>query len=170
MTMNKRFQKCIKNSHDEMNEFIKPGNELVIPLINQLREIMWQYCGVLKDKSNLEKGINELRYLKKRINNVDIRIKYNDKSDLINIFDLKASVISAEATLYCSLKREESRGAHQRSDFKNIEKKQECNYITSMRGNDLEIFRKSLPRLDDKMEKLIENRETIYDNKSRLLE
>ena len=48
-----RSNKTIAIAHEHINKFIKNGNELVRPLQNELRLIMWKYCGVIKNETLL---------------------------------------------------------------------------------------------------------------------
>ena len=86
-----------------INNFIKKGNELITPLQNDLRQIMWKYCGVVKNGDDLNKGLAEINRLKKQVLNIDVRIEDKNFIDLINLLDLKASLISAEATFMSAI-------------------------------------------------------------------
>ena len=100
-----------------VNKFIKNGNELVRPLQYELRQIMWENCGVIKSKDLLNNGLEKIRIIQTKLKDIDIRIDEHSCEDLALIFDLQSSLISAEATILSALERKESRGAHQRSDF-----------------------------------------------------
>ena len=49
-----------------------------------------------------------------------MRVGSTGFSDLSLAFSLDASILTAEATIMSALKRKESRGSHQRSDFPNL--------------------------------------------------
>ena len=69
-----------------------------------------------------------IEIIENKLKNVDVRIDKNNCEDLTLIFDLKASLISAKATIISALERNESRGAHQRSDFKTTNHSFKFNY------------------------------------------
>ena len=54
---------------------------------------------------------------------------------LINLLNLKASILCAKTTIISALERKESRGAHQRSDFNETNYKNDFNYIIYLENN-----------------------------------
>ena len=102
-------------------------------IINNLRKIMWKYCGVVKKESLLREGLKQIKELKDQIKNVDVRIQSNSARDLVLVCDLESSIVTSEATIISAIHRKESRGAHQRSDYPNIDKKN--NYILNVSFN-----------------------------------
>ena len=44
-----RSKECINLAHDKINSFIKSGSQMARPLQRELRNIMWEYCGVVRD-------------------------------------------------------------------------------------------------------------------------
>jgi len=85
----------------------------------EMRETMFEKCGIFRDKKGLEEGIEKIKELKKRYLEAPVQNKgktYN--LDLIRCYELQGMLEVAEAMLVGALKREESRGAHSRLDFK----------------------------------------------------
>ena len=75
-------------------------------------------CGIFRDRGKLEKLTGELEELEKRFENIAI----DDRSDKFNYDLLEAIELGhmlefAELIVAGALKREESRGAHSRTDF-----------------------------------------------------
>ena len=62
-------------------------------------------------------GIKEIENINLRFKNIEVRVDQYNCDDLAMIFDLQSSLISAKATIMSALARNESRGAHQRSDY-----------------------------------------------------
>ena len=56
-----RSSKTILLAHKNINKFIKNGDELVRPLQNELRLIMWEFCGVIKNQKLLLEGLKKLK-------------------------------------------------------------------------------------------------------------
>ena len=73
------------------------------------------------------------RIIQTKLKDIDIRIDEHSCEDLALIFDLQSSLISAEATILSALERKESRGAHQRSDYKEKNPKENVNYIVNLK-------------------------------------
>tara|TARA_Y100001968_G_scaffold330638_1_gene383048 strand:- start:3103 stop:4860 length:1758 start_codon:yes stop_codon:yes gene_type:complete len=167
-----RSQEVIKEAHDNINKFIKNGKELARSLQNELRNIMWEYCGVVRNEKLLFSGLEKVRDLRLRLQDVDVRIDEYNCDDLSLALDLQASLISAEATIISALKRKESRGAHQRSDYPNINTSDKCNYIIELEAtnSEMRISKKITKKLRRKLEDLVNKSNRQTDIKNKLLE
>ena len=74
--------------------------------MRELSDLMWEYCGVVKNKQKLEEGSLKLDLLNKRFFDVEVRVEDNVFNDL-NIFDLQSSLCTAKCSLLSALLREE---------------------------------------------------------------
>ena len=166
-----RSKECINLAHDKINSFIKSGSQMARPLQRELRNIMWEYCGVVRDASKLKKGLEKIDDLKKSLHELDVRPNSEGFEDLMLAFDLEGSIISASATLLSAAKRQESRGAHQRKDFKEIDDSFNLNIKVDMDLNsNLRISEKKLKNMSDAQINAIKNTEEINDLSGKLLE
>jgi succinate dehydrogenase / fumarate reductase flavoprotein subunit len=80
--------------------------------------VMVEDCGVFRNKERLAKGLDKIKELKERFT----RVALTDKSDLYNteilaVIELGTMLELSETILLSALNREESRGAHSRTDF-----------------------------------------------------
>ena len=148
------------------------GDELVKPLQHHLSNVMWEHCGVVKDKKLLVSGLEKVKEIKELIKNVDVRLQYQNCDDLVQIFDLEASTMSAEATIIAALNREESRGSHQRSDYPLLNTSDEYNSYINLNKQtfDLDIQKKNIVSLIDERQNIISKSKKIRDFKGKLLE
>jgi len=152
-------------------DFIKNGKELVRPLHNELRVIMWKYCGVIKNETLLSEGLSKIECIKSKLSDVDVRIDQYNCEDLALIFDLQSSLFSAKATIVSALERNESRGAHQRSDFPLLDPLSEFNCVVSLDDdNNLEISKVPLKKLNNEQKIIVANAKREEDIRNKLLE
>jgi len=169
--IHKRSKKVIENAHENLNSYIKNGSEVARPLQRSLRNIMWEYGGVVKSEKKLKKGLTEIANLKEASKDLDVRPDSEGYQDLMLAFDLQASLISSEATLLSALNREESRGAHQREDFEDIDKKFNVNMKVEFDNNEnLLLTKEDTPSLKKELKSLIAKTKEIDNFEGMLLE
>ena len=169
--IHKRSKKVIENAHENLNSYIKNGSEVARPLQRSLRNIMWEYGGVVKSEKKLNKGLSEIANLKEASKDLDVRPDSEGYQDLMLAFDLQASLISSEATLLSALNREESRGAHQREDFEDIDKKFNVNMKVEFDNNEnLLLTKEDTPSLKEELKSLIAKTKEIDNFEGMLLE
>ena len=125
-TINKKgkFQDIPKSAIDftkaRIDTLIKSGknDENITELGKDLRATMQKHCGVFRFPELLEQGVKEIEAISKRIKNLKIKDNSNVfNSARIDALELMNQVEVAKATMYAANAREESRGAHCRSDF-----------------------------------------------------
>ena len=169
--IHKRSKKVIENAHENLNSYIKNGSEVARPLQRSLRNIMWEYGGVVKSEKKLKKGLSEIANLKEASQDLDVRPDSEGYQDLMLAFDLQASLVSSEATLLSALNREESRGAHQREDFEDIDKKFNVNMKVEFDNNEnLLLTKEDTPSLKEELKSLIAKTKEIDNFEGMLLE
>ncbi len=169
--IHKRSKKVIENAHENLNSFIKNGSEVARPLQRSLRNIMWEYGGVVKNEEKLKKGLQEIENLKEASKDLDVRPDSEGYQDLMLAFDLQASLVSSESTLISALSREESRGAHQRDDYKKINNDFNVNIRVKFdRDENILLSKDKVPALKKDLEGLITNTKEIDNFEGMLLE
>ena len=94
------------------------GSENIVQLGNDLRSIMQQHCGVFRFPELLKEGVKKIHDIAERSE----RLQISDNSNIFNTaridaLELKNLIEVAKATIESACAREESRGAHCRSDF-----------------------------------------------------
>jgi len=169
--IHKRSKKVIENAHQNLNSYIKNGSEVARPLQRSLRNIMWEYGGVVKNEDKLKKGLQEIENLKEASKDLDVRPDSEGYQDLMLAFDLQASLVSSESTLMSALSRKESRGAHQRDDFKEINNDFNVNMRVQFDNDENILLSKdNVPALNKNLKDLINRTKEIDNFEGMLLE
>ncbi len=166
-----RSKSCVKNAHEKIDSFIKPGKEMTRPLQRELRNIMWKHCGVVRDHDRLNEGIQKIDSLKSSILELDVRPDSEGYEDLMLAFDFEGSILSAKATIVSAEARKETRGAHQRTDFPDIDSSFELNFLTSLDENgNIVIKEKKIDALSSELNDVITGTQEIKDYSGKLIE
>jgi succinate dehydrogenase / fumarate reductase flavoprotein subunit len=167
-----RSKKVIDQAHDSINAFLKNGDIVARPLQRSVRDMMWECCGVVRDEKLLQKGISEINNIKEATKKLDVRPDSEGYEDLMLAFDLEGTLASAEATIISAIERKESRGAHQRRDFKETNNKEFLvNYEVHWNNNREAIVTKhDVKPLSPELKKAIDDTSEIDDFSGKLLE
>lgn len=83
-----------------------------------LQRVMWEKVGAFRDAEGLEAALTEIREMRDHVlpaAHVPAGTLFN--TELVEWFELRGGLQTAEAIAVAALAREESRGAHQRTDF-----------------------------------------------------
>ncbi len=165
-----RSQNVIENAHRNLQKRIKKGDQLAFPLQIKLRQLMWEYCGVVRDETSLKKGLDEVNNIKRLLEEVEVIVSDGNYQDLVNIYDLEASLFAAESTILSALNRKESRGSHQRSDFKDLYRDSKFNTIVKNKNGALKCDQKPCKEINKNLIDIVSSREKDIDIKNKLLE
>jgi succinate dehydrogenase / fumarate reductase flavoprotein subunit len=93
----------------------RDGDEDVEAALAALRDTMWEHAGILRDEESLRAGLDALEELRERASDLDVGPVTSESFEFA--VDLGFSLTAAEAVLRGALEREESRGAHYRTDY-----------------------------------------------------
>lgn len=170
LEMQHRSKAVIEQANNKIDGFIKKGSEVARPLQRELRNIMWEHCGVVRDEVKLKEGLKKIADLKEKAKNLDVRPDSEGYEDLVLAFDLEGSIMSAEATILGAIERKESRGAHQRSDYSEMDKNLNVNFKISLLGGVLHIKKDALMPFSDELKTIIKNTKSISDFTGMLVE
>lgn len=93
------------------------GNESVADIKNDLQTVMTGKCGIFRDSRKLAEALKETRRLRERFNNIGISDRgmiFN--TEMMEALELRNLLDFSEVIAVSALAREESRGAHYRTD------------------------------------------------------
>jgi succinate dehydrogenase / fumarate reductase flavoprotein subunit len=125
-----RDRTVVRAADEELSGLVRHGRQFARPLQRALRDAMWETCGVVRDQDGLRRGLDRVAELRELAGQVDVRPTSEGYADLAHALDLRASLVTAEATLLGALARSESRGAHQRRDHPELSPELGVNFQT----------------------------------------
>lgn len=120
-----------QETHDKLSS---KGPENVRAIQRDIRDLMTDYCGVVRDEAGLLEGLRQLNELKDRNSRIGVHPDLSGFAGLSHAFDLSASLLAAQATIESALERRETRGAHNRSDYPDMDPKLQVNLVWSADG------------------------------------
>lgn len=120
-----KIDENIMNTIEKYMEPISDETFDVAELKSKLKDIMWNYAGILRDEDRLLKGLDEIYKLKSEF-------RRNTKCLNKQEYELRNMLCVSQLIIKSALKREESRGAHYRTDFPN--KKEEALHNCVIKG------------------------------------
>lgn len=110
----------ILSTEQKLHQLLEGQGQLTVPqLRKQLQEIMTNHCGIYRQQENLQTGIKRLEKLEQDYHQ---NLGITDRStifnrELINALELNSLIRVGKIILHSALWRQESRGAHYRTDF-----------------------------------------------------
>ena len=103
---------------------------------NQVQQLMQENAGIIREASKLRKGIKKISELEKIFYSKSSVLKsFKKYENVVSTWEVKSTLVVCEAVLRSALMRQESRGAHYRSDFPNRDdRKWKVNIYCRKRG------------------------------------
>jgi succinate dehydrogenase/fumarate reductase flavoprotein subunit len=93
---------------------------------NDIQELMKQSAGIIREGTKLQNGLKRILELKNEFYSKDniievSKIDDNNSENIVITWQVKSSLVACEAIIRSALMRQESRGAHYRSDFPKLD-------------------------------------------------
>lgn len=148
-----RSAESVAEARAEIDDLLaSDGAENVRALQREVRNLMTEHAGVVRDEAGLLAGLENLTAIEARMADVGIHPDIAGFSDLAHAFDLKSSVLAARATLESALERRETRGAHNRSDYPELDPAMRVNLVWSPSTG---VVREEIPAVDPEVAELM---------------
>jgi succinate dehydrogenase / fumarate reductase, flavoprotein subunit len=125
---------------------------------NEIQELMKQNAGIIREETKLQNGLKRILDLKKEFYSKDNILKVfkidDDNGNGENVVltsQVKSSLVVCEAIIRSALMRQESRGAHYRSDFPNLDdEKWTVNIYCRNEGREMVCLNRTLKKSKDR--------------------
>jgi succinate dehydrogenase / fumarate reductase flavoprotein subunit len=119
---------------------------------NEIQELMKQDAGIIREETKLQNGLERILELKNEFYSKDNTLKEfkidDDSEDVVLTWEVKSSLVVCEAIIRSALMRQESRGAHYRSDFPNLDdEKWKVNIYCRKVGREMVLFKQRVKEI-----------------------
>ena len=125
---------------------------------NEIQELMKYNAGIIREETKLQNGLKRILELKSEFyskDNILEEIKI-DNDNVALTMQVKSSLVVCEAIIRCALMRQESRGAHYRSDFpKTDDEKWKVNIYCRSEGRNMVLFKDSVKEIKGPLSDLL---------------
>jgi succinate dehydrogenase / fumarate reductase, flavoprotein subunit len=125
-----------------------------IKFLKEIQELMNHDAGIIRDETRLQHGLKRILELKGEFYSKDNFLKdflIDDDGNSENVFltwEVKASLVVCEAIIRSALMRQESRGAHYRSDFPNLhDEKWNVNIYCRNEDREMVLFKQNVKEI-----------------------
>src|SRR5215216_5213723 len=149
------------NNNNNQKEFGDDGIFIVkepIKFRNQIQQLMKLNAGIIREETRLQNGLKRILELKKQFYSKDNIIKEFkiDDENVVLTWEVKSSLIACEAIIRSALMRQESRGAHYRSDFPNLDDEEwNVNIYCRKEGGEMVLFKDSVKEIEGPLADLL---------------
>ncbi|MGB7952858.1 MAG: FAD-binding protein, partial [Candidatus Nitrosopolaris sp.] len=119
---------------------------------NEIQELMKQNAGIIREETKLQNGLKSILELKKEFYSKDnilkeFKIEDNDENVFLT-WEVRSSLVVCEAIIRGAMMRQESRGAHYRSDFPKVDdEKWKVNIYCRKEGTEMVLFKNSVKEI-----------------------
>ncbi|MBA3653673.1 MAG: FAD-binding protein [Actinobacteria bacterium] len=165
-----RSRRVIAEAGAELDALVGPGEELARPLQRTVRDLMWRHCGVSRNEAGLRSALAGLGDVRATLPSIDVRPGAEGWSDLAHALDLRMGLLAAEATVVGALARRETRGAHNRTDFPDLDPGLQVNFYTSLGDSGISIRSEPVPSASPELDEIIRTAPKVEAGADRLLE
>jgi succinate dehydrogenase / fumarate reductase, flavoprotein subunit len=134
----------------------EPTNEDPYRLHEELQATMGSLVGIFRTEADLDEAITRLGELRSRWNAIRVAggRAYNPSWGLV--YEVRNMLIVSEAVARSAKERRESRGAHSRTDYPDLDPDWgQRNIATRLAGDAMEIVATPLPAIPDELRELI---------------
>jgi succinate dehydrogenase / fumarate reductase, flavoprotein subunit len=120
---------------------------------DEIQELMNQNAGIVRDETKLKNGLKRILELKKEFYSKrrilkEFKIDDDNGENVVLTWEVASSLVACEAIIRSALMRQESRGAHYRSDFSRIdEEKWNVNIYCRKDGREMVLVKQNVKEI-----------------------
>jgi succinate dehydrogenase / fumarate reductase flavoprotein subunit len=123
----------------------------------ELRELMQNNVGLVRNEGDMKKALEEIMSLQERADRVVVRGSRVYNPGWHEALDLRPLLTVAECVTLAAIERKESRGGHTREDYPKADGDfGKVNVVLRLRGRDLLVDQEPIPMMPDDLRELVE--------------
>ena len=127
-------------------------------ILREVQKVMQEDAGLVRNASKLRKGRKKILELKKAFYSKNHVLKnFKNYRDIVSTWEAKSALLVSEAVIKGALMRQESRGAHYRSDFPDTDdRKWKVNIYCRKKGKRMVMTRRRTKRIKESVKDLLQ--------------
>ncbi|HKI99072.1 MAG TPA: fumarate reductase/succinate dehydrogenase flavoprotein subunit [bacterium] len=142
--------------HTALAPFGDGGTENPYAVMQDLQKCMETNSGIVRDKTEMERGLEELARLRDRVGKLRVEGSRHYNPGWHYTADLRNMLIVSEAITLSALHREESRGGHTREDYPlSMPELEKVNTVVRERKGAMEHEHTPRPAMPEELERLL---------------
>jgi succinate dehydrogenase / fumarate reductase flavoprotein subunit len=147
----------ISYNEDKMFAYTLFAVKQPLRMLSQVQQIMQENAGIIREGIKLRKAIKKILELEKTFySKHSVLRRYTDYENAVKTWEVKSALVVCEAVLRSALMRQESRGAHYRSDFpERDDSKWKVNIQCIKRGEEMVMFKLPVSKIKEPIEELL---------------
>jgi succinate dehydrogenase / fumarate reductase flavoprotein subunit len=126
-------------------------------ICSQIQQVMQENARIIREASKLRKGIKKISELEKIFYSKNSVLKsFKNYENVVSTWEVKSALIVCEAVLRSTSIRQESRGAHYRSDFPDRDdRKWKVNIYCRKSGSEMVLFKRPVSKVKEPIKDLL---------------
>ncbi len=122
---------------------------------------MQALVGIIRSEADLKKGVEQLERLKEAVGRIKVDGNRHYNAAWHQAFDMRNMLVISEAMARAALVRKESRGAHAREDFPEMDKAHfaKVNIVSKKTASGMAVREEPLPDVPEEIKKVLEEKE-----------
>jgi succinate dehydrogenase / fumarate reductase, flavoprotein subunit len=147
----------ISYNEDKMFAYTLFAVKQPLRMLSQVQQIMQENAGIIREGIKLRKAIKKILELEKTFySKHSVLRRYTDYENAVKTWEVKSALVVCEAVLRSALMRQESRGAHYRSDFpERDDSKWKVNIHCIKTGEEMVMFKLPVSKIKEPIEELL---------------
>ena len=124
---------------------------------NQVQQLMQENAGIIREARKLEKAIKKISELEKiYYSKSSVLKRFGKYEKVVSTWEVKSALVVCQAVLRSALMRQESRGAHYRSDFPDRDDRNwKVNIYCRKGGRDMVLFKLPVSKVREPLKDLL---------------